>query len=230
MKLVELAFLSSWEPGLHAIVLSESLLRVNASCCAWLWSLFFCEYSWVHSLAAFLAGLFSTYTPCCLEWWHVAFPTLQHVPTGFKFCMVTVLVLSRECSCNLGPGIKALHVDSYRRCDNIGYLPKCGPEEQAQISAWEAAVSQDLAGVEPGIGLHDPCGSLPIWDIQWFSEWLLTDNYRHVIRFFCLLDFRSPSWRRDFSKSVVAQRSPNIAPSPHTCRHTIGCSSWRQKS
>lgn len=136
MKLVELAFLSSWEPGLHAIVLSESLLRVNASCCAWLWSLFFCEYSWVHSLAAFLAGLFSTYTPCCLEWWHVAFPTLQHVPTGFKFCMVTVLVLSRACSCNLGPGIKALHVDSYRRCDNMGYLPKCGPEEQAQISDW----------------------------------------------------------------------------------------------
>lgn len=48
----------------------------------------------------------------------------------------------------------------------MGYLPKCGPEEQAQISDWEAAVSQDLAEVEPGIGLHDPCGFLPIWDIQ----------------------------------------------------------------
>lgn len=46
------------------------------------------------------------------------------------------------------------------------YLPKCGPEEQAQLSAWEAAIPQSLAGVHLGIGLDDPFGSLPIWDIR----------------------------------------------------------------
>lgn len=50
------------------------------------------------------------------------------------------------------------------------YLPKCGPEEQAQLSAWEAAIPQSLAGVHQGIGLDDPFGSLPIWDIGFYNS------------------------------------------------------------
>lgn len=145
MKLVQLDSLSLWEPHLCIERSCPLSTPPEGKCLLPLSTIPLGVLTGTHS-CCIPRGLLASVPkpPCCLEWWHVVFHALWHMHTGFTFCRFAILVLTRTYGCSLGPSNNStVFTQAPTEGMKTAYLPKCGPEEQDQLSAraWDCTSS-----------------------------------------------------------------------------------------